>query len=107
MNTELNLLFPEFYIMDYSQSNFDTIIDIVEKCKTNAKQIVYLQRNDICNQYFRIVEKVYRVKNIKIIIINCENVYYYPSINDMDQTLYFKYIANDVGEKINEMNEFI
>jgi hypothetical protein len=107
MNTELNLLFPEFHIMDYSQSNFDTIIDIVEKCKTTTKQIIYLQRNDICNQYFRIVEKVYRVKNIKIIIINGENVYYYPSINDMDQILYFKYIANDIREKISEINEFV
>lgn len=107
MNTEMNMLFPEFDIMDCSQSNFDTIIDIVSKCQTNVKQIVYLQRNDICNQYFRIVEKVYRVKNIKIIIINGENVYYYPSINDMNQTLYFKYIANDIREKISEINEFV
>jgi hypothetical protein len=107
MDIELNTIFPTFHIVNCSNSNIDTIIGIVEKCHLDLNQIVYLQRNEICIQYFRIVEKVYNVKRIKIIIINGENVYYYPSINNMDETLYFKYIANDVREQIGEINEIM
>jgi len=100
MENELRLLFPTFEIMDGSNSNLDTIISIVEKC--HDKQIVYLHRTEICNQYFRIVEKVYNFKKIQLIIINGENVYYYPIINDLDDSDYFKYIANDVMDRINK-----
>lgn len=107
MDIELNILFSGFQIINCSNSNLDTIIDIVKNCQLNINQIVHLQRNDTCIQYFRIVEKVYGVKNIKIIVINGENVYYYPSIIDMNETLYFKYIANDLRERIDKMNEVI
>lgn len=100
MDIELSLLFPTFEIIDGSNSDLDTIINIVEKC--HDKQFVYLQRNEICIQYFRIVEKVYNIKKIQIIIINGENVYYYPIIPDLEESGYFKFIANDVRERINK-----
>jgi hypothetical protein len=101
MDIELRLLFPTFEIIDCSNSDLDTIIDIVEKC--HDKQFVYLQRNEICIQYFRIVEKVYNIKKIQIIIINGENVYYYPIIPHLEESDYFKYIANDVMKRINNI----
>jgi hypothetical protein len=101
MDIELSLLFPTFEIIDSSNSNLDTIINIVEKC--HDKQFIYLQRTEICNQYFRIVEKVYNIKKIQLIIINGENVYYYPIISDLEESAYFKFIANDVMERINNI----
>jgi hypothetical protein len=101
MDIELSLLFPTFEIIDGSNSDLDTIINIVENC--HDKQFVYLQRTEICNQYFRIVEKVYNIKKIQLIIINGENVYYYPIISDLEKSDYFKFIANDVMERINKI----
>jgi hypothetical protein len=100
MDIELRLLFPTFEIIDGSNSDIDTVINIVKKC--HDKQLVYLRRNEICIQYFRIVEKVYNTKKIQIIIINGENVYYYPIINELDDTDYYKFIANNVMERIHK-----
>jgi len=94
MENELRILFPTFDIIDASNLDIDRIINIVEKC--HDTQFVYLRRNEICIQYFRIVEKVYNFKKIQLIIINGENVYYYPIINDLDDSDYLKYIANNV-----------
>jgi len=100
MENELRILFPTFDIIDASNLDIDRIINIVEKC--HDTQFVYLRRNEICIQYFRIVEKVYNFKKIQLIIINGENVYYYPIINDLDDSDYFKYIANNVMDRINK-----
>ena len=65
MENELRILFPTFDIIDGSNLDIDTIINIVEKC--HDTQFVYLHRNEICIQYFRIVEKVYNIKKIQLI----------------------------------------
>ena len=100
MDTELRSLFPTFDIVDCSNLNIDAIISIVKNCHNT--QFVYLHRNDVCLQYFRIVEKVYNDKKIHLIIINGETIYYYPLINDLDETSYFKFIANNVMERMNK-----
>ena len=102
MDIELGLLFPTHEIINGSNLNLDAILNIA--ANGHATQIIYLYRNEICIQYFRIVEKVYNVKKIQVIIINSENVYYYPQINDLEETEYFKFIANDVMEQLHKTN---
>ena len=101
MDNELRLLFPTFEIINGSNLDIDSIISIVKNCPDT--QFVYLHRNDICVQYFRIVEKVYNIKKINLIIINGETVYHYPVMNDLDETTYFKFIANNVMERMNKI----
>ena len=97
MDTALQEIFPKFTVIDGSGLNFNQIIKFAEKCHSQKDIIVHLQRNDICIQYFRLVEKVYNVKKIQIIIINDEDVYYYQNRNEK---IDYHFIANDVRERI-------
>ena len=97
MDAALQETFPSFTIINGSNSDFNQIIKIAEICQSQRDIIVYLQRNDICIQYFRLVEKVYNVKKIQIIIINDKNVYYYQNKNE---TIDYHSIVNDVRERI-------
>lgn len=97
MDATLQETFPTFTIINGYNSDFNQIIKIAEICQSQRDIIVYLQRNDICIQYFRLVEKVYNVKKIQIIIINDENVYYYQNKNDI---IDYHSIVNDVRERI-------
>ena len=97
MDATLQETFPAFTIINGSNSDFNQIIKLAEKCQSQRDIIVYLQRNDICIQYFRLVEKVYNVKKIQIIIINDENVYYYQNKNEI---IDYHSIVNDVRERI-------
>ena len=97
MDATLQETFPTFTVINGSNLDFNQIIKIAEKCQSQRDIIVYLQRNDICIQYFRLVEKVYNVKKIQIIIINDENVYYYQNKNE---TIDYHSIVNDVRERI-------
>jgi hypothetical protein len=97
MDIALQEIFPEFTVINGSDSDFNQIIKFAEKCQSHKDIIVYLQRNNICIQYFRLVEKVYNVKRIQIIIINNEDIYYYQNMNE---TIDYHFIANDVKEQI-------
>jgi len=97
METVLKETFQTFTIINGSDSDFNELMRMVEKYHSHKDVIIYLQRNNRCLQYFRLVEKVYNVKKIQIIIINEEDVYYYQTTDENNN---FYTIVNDVRERI-------
>ena len=69
--------FTNFTINNASKRNNDQLLKITLCCQKIDTLLVVIFRNKINDQYFQINEMIYNAKNINIIILNKDNLYYF------------------------------
>jgi hypothetical protein len=87
----LKINFPTYKINDASNASIVGLLKIAEICKVRYDIMVFIERNEKNNDYFKFAEKNERIKNnvidnedITIIIMNMDNFVYFRKSYNID-----------------------
>ena len=68
---------PNFNINNSSNRNIDELLRIIALCHKIDKLLVFIERNEKNNDYFKITEITQNTKKINLIFLNKDDIYYY------------------------------
>jgi hypothetical protein len=82
MEQKLKNKLPDFNINIASLRNIDEIIKITNLCHKIDKLLVFIERNATTEDYFKLIESELNTREINIIFLNKDDIYYYYIDND-------------------------
>lgn len=77
MEQKLKTALPNFNINNSSNRNFDELIRITKLCHKVDKIIVFIERNEKTEEYFKMTETKQNCKEINLIFLNKDDIYHY------------------------------
>ena len=84
MEQKLKNKLPDFNINNSSCRNIDEIMKITKLCHKIDKLLVFIERNEITDDYFKIIESALNTEEINLIFLNKDDIYHYYIENDND-----------------------
>lgn len=96
--------FPTYKVNNASNRTMMEILKITELCHNNDSIIVFIYKNDVNKEYFQMAEKIQRVKNINLIFLNKDNMYFYELDESNDFLIEFTKIVKLVQGKLTNNN---
>ena len=84
MEQKLKNKLPDFNINNSSCRNIDEIMKITKLCHKIDKLLVFIERNETTDDYFKKIESALNTEEINLIFLNKDDIYHYYIENDND-----------------------